>query len=207
MESRSKTADLIALAVVALIGVPVVFAIASAFADGEERRVDAPLRSFIGPQDYEALLHGDETGQHYMGNDRLAPDFSLPQADGSTWRLRDHRGKVVVMNFWTVTCQPCVEEMPSLVSLARILDERGDDVELVSVSVDEDWDTVHGVVPSDSALTVLLDADRSVVRDKFGTRLFPETWIIDRDGVIRLRIDGARDWSSGVAIDVIDTYL
>ena len=207
MESRSKTADLIALAVVALIGVPVVYVIASAFADGEERRVEAPLRDFVGPQAYESLLRGDETAQHYIGNDRLAPDFSLPQADGSQWRLRDHRGKVIVMNFWTVTCQPCVEEMPSLVSLARILDERGGDVELVTVSVDADWDTVHGVVPADSALTVLLDADRGVVHDKFGTRLFPETWIIDRDGVIRLRLDGARDWSTGLAIDVIDAYL
>jgi peroxiredoxin len=207
MESGSKTPDLIALVIVALIGVPIVYAIASAFADGEERRVDTPLRAFIGPQEYDALLRGDETGQHYLGNDRLAPDFELPQADGTSWRLRDHRGKVIVMNFWTVTCQPCVEEMPSLVSLARILEERGGDVELVTVSVDDDWDTVHGVVPADSALTVLLDADRAVVNDKFGTRLFPETWIIDRDGVIRLRLDGARDWSSGVAIDVIDTYL
>jgi hypothetical protein len=45
-----------------------------------------------------------------------------------------------------------------------------------------------------------------VSRGKFGTRLFPETWIIDPEGVIRLRIDGRRDWSHPVAIQVIESY-
>ncbi|MCZ7681473.1 MAG: TlpA family protein disulfide reductase [Sandaracinaceae bacterium] len=106
--------------------------------------------------------------------------------------MSDHRGKVVVMNFWTVTCQPCVEEMPTLVQLSRILEER-DDIELVTVSTDRDWDTVRTVVPEDAPMTVLLDPEREVVNGKFGTRLFPETWIIDPDGVIRLRVDGSRD--------------
>jgi hypothetical protein len=97
--------------------------------------------------------------------------------------------------------------MPSVIALAQTMHERGDRVEVATVSVDRDWDTVRTVVPDDAPLTVLLDADRSVVRGKFGTRLFPETWVIDPEGVIRLRIDGARDWSSPLVLDVLQSYL
>jgi len=62
------------------------------------------------------------------------------------------------------------------------------------------------VLPANPAATILFDPDKSVVRGKFGTRLFPETWVIDPAGVIRLRIDGRRDWSHPVAIEVIESY-
>ena len=205
MDDRSKSADLFALLIVAAIGIPLVWAAAAAFAEGESRRHETPLRALIGGVAYEALARGEETEQHYMGNDRLAPEFELPMADGSTWRLSDHRGKVLVLNFWSVTCQPCIEEMPSLISLANILQDR-DDIELVTINADRSWDEVRRVIPEDSPLTVLLDADREVVRGKFGTRLFPETWVIDPEGVIRLRVDGRRDWSSPIALEIFESY-
>ena len=187
------------------IGAPVLFLLASALADGEVRRHETPLRAMLGPA-YEALARGEETDEHYMGDDRLAPDFALEDAAGEEWRLSDHRGQVVVMNFWTVTCGPCIEEMPMLVDLARIVQDR-DDIELVAITIDREWADVAEVVPTDGALHILRDADRSVVGERFGTTLFPETWIIDPQGVIRLRVDGARDWSSAVALDVIESFL
>lgn len=187
------------------LGAPLLFLVASALADGEVRRREAPLRALLGAA-YEPLVRGEETEEHYFGDDRLAPDFELRQANGRTWRLSDHRGRVVVMNFWTVTCGPCVEEMPTLVSLARVLEHR-DDIELVTVTIDRDWDDVVEVVPVDGPLLVLQDADRSVVNGRYGTVLFPETWVIDPEGVIRLRIDGARDWSSAVALDALESFL
>lgn len=210
----------------------------SAFADGEVRRAETPLRALLG-ESYEDLASGRQSSQHYLqrppisgwsaslvqlfspsdersegwererkdrSDDRLAPDFALPAQDGTTWRLSEHRGKVVILNFWTVTCQPCIEEMPTLVELARSLRGR-DDVELVTISTDRDWDTVRTIVADDAGLRVLLDRDRAVVRGKFGTRLYPETWVIDPEGVIRLRVDGSRDWSSPVVLDMIDGYL
>lgn len=201
-----ERADVIAAALVLCIGGPLVFTFASAFSDGETRRHEAPLRALFGTTVYDELIHGDPVPQHYLGNDRLAPDFTLNDQDGQPWRLRDHRGHVVVMNFWTVTCGPCVEEMPSLVDFGRIAEERGD-MELVTVSVDHSWAEVRTVVPPDAPLTVLLDSDRAVTRDLFGTRLFPETWIIDPRGVIRARVDGGRDWASGIAQDAIRSFL
>ncbi len=199
-------ADVVAAALVLLVGGPLVFTFASAFVDGETRRHEAPLRALFGSAIYDQMMRGDAIPQHYLGNDRLAPDFTLTDQDGNEWNLRDHRGHVVVMNFWTVTCGPCVEEMPSLVDLGRIAEERGD-VELITVSVDHSFGEVRTVVPADAPLRVLLDSDRHVTRDLYGTRLFPETWIIDPRGVIRARVDGGRDWASGIAQDAIRSFL
>ncbi|MFK7986144.1 MAG: peroxiredoxin family protein [Sandaracinaceae bacterium] len=206
MSSRGRQADMIALGLTCAVGLPLVYMVAGAYAEGEVRRQETPVRALLGAEAYNALSNGEASAQNYMGDDRLAPDFSLEAADGTTWRLQDQRGKVVVMNFWTTTCQPCVEEMPSLVSLARMIEGR-DDIELVTVSVDRDWDTARTVVPQSSPLNVLLDSDREVVANQFGTRLFPETWIIDPDGVIRLRIDGRRNWNDAIVLDVIESYL
>jgi len=204
--STIARADVVAAALVLLIGGPLVFTFASAFRDGETRRHEAPLRALFGSSTYDQLMAGDPIPQNYLGNDRLAPDFTLRDQDGNEWRLRDHRGHVVVLNFWTVTCGPCVEEMPTLIDLSRIAAERGD-MELVTISVDHSFDDIRTVVPSDAPLRVLLDSDRSVTRDLYGTRLFPETWIIDPRGVIRARVDGGRDWASGIAQDAIRSFL
>jgi peroxiredoxin len=198
--------DVIAALVVLALGAPLAFMLASAFADGETRRREAPLRSLLGDDAYEALVRGRPTDVHYLGSDRLVPDFELQDQDGHTFRMADARGRVVVLNFWTVTCGPCIEEMPSLVELSRIVADR-DDVELVTISTDRTWDDVRTVIPEGTPLRVLLDPDRSVVRGQFGTRMYPETWIVDRSGVIRLRVDGARPWSSAIAVDAIESFL
>jgi peroxiredoxin len=199
---RELLATLVALA----FGVPLAFLLATASADSETRRREAPIRGMIGNQAFEALVRGERTPQHYYGRNRRAPDFELRDRDGRPWRLSDRRGKkTVVMNFWTITCAPCLEEMPSLHQLARAL-RRHDDVELVTISTDAGWSAVAPVLPPDFAATVLFDPDRSVVRGKFGTRLFPETWIIDKGGLVRLRVDGARDWSSPLAIHLIEVF-
>lgn len=224
--SKEHGPEIKASVLVAALGGVLVVLMVSAFADGEVRRTEMPLRALIGSEAFEALAVGDGYPQHYMqqpptpkwaawmtararmeGGERLrAPDFELRERDGSTWRMSDQRGKVVILNFWTVTCQPCIEEMPSLVELARLVDGR-DDIELVTISTDRDWDTVRTVVSDRVPMKVLLDPDRAVVREKFGTRLYPETWVVDPEGIVRLRVDGKRDWSSPLVLEMIASYL
>jgi peroxiredoxin len=136
---------------------------------------------------------------NYEGNDRRAPDFTLRDGRGRRVRLSSLHGKVVVLNFWTITCGPCVEEMPSMEELAGILAEDRD-IAILTVSVDENWNAVRRLFPKGTRLKVLFDADRAITRGKYGTHLFPETWVIDREGIIRARFDGARDWATGVAV-------
>ena len=120
-------------------------------------------------------------------------------------RCRQQRGKVIVMNFWTVTCRPCIQEMPTIELLAEMTEDWGD-VEVVAVSTDRSWAEVETIIPRTSRITSLLDVDRKVVTDQFGTKLFPETWIIDANGLVRFRFDGALDWSNPVALDLIRAY-
>lgn len=142
----------------------------------------------------------------YAGRDRIAPDFELPDMDGKPVRLSSFRGKTVFLNFWTKTCGPCIEEMPALAEMAKVVRGRGDAV-VVTVSTDDGpaavRDTLKVVLKeNDLPFPVLFDPDANIVRDRYGTRLFPETWIIDPKGVIRARFDGARDWTSSLPLDI-----
>ena len=141
----------------------------------------------------------------YAGRDRRAPDFDLPDLDGKRVKLSSFRGKVVFLNFWTETCGPCKDEMPSVAMLARIAKTRQDMV-VLTVTIDEDRQKVRDLLSvllnGDVPFPVLFDQDAQIVGGKFGTKLFPETWVIDADGIIRARFDGARDWSEPLAIEI-----
>ena len=197
--------EIIATIIVAAIAFPLLFIFAGAVVDARARASQAPFRAVLGNARFEELMDGQGGVPHYLGASLLAPDFTLPEQSGGEWKLSDQRGKVVVMNFWTVTCRPCIQEMPTIELLADIIEDWGD-VEVVAVSTDRDWVEVEAIIPPGSKITSLLDAKREVVTDAFGTKLFPETWIIDKDGVVRLRFDGAFDWSSPVALDLIRAY-
>ena len=198
--------DHIAAIVVLLLGLPMVFGFGRAIVDGEKQRREAPLRALLGDDTFDALERGETTEQSYLGKTLLAPDFTLPDKDGKPWTLSKQRGKTIVLNFWSITCQPCVEEMPSLIELDELSRRRGG-IEVVTISTDKAWSDVAALFPPHSKLKVLFDPDRKIVRDEFGSKLYPETWVIDPNGVVRLRIDGPRDWSAAIALDAIQASL
>ena len=116
--------------------------------------------------------------------------------------LRDYRGKIVVLNFWATWCPPCVEEMPSLVQLQQRFKNK--DVTVVGVSVDADGDAYHKFLKDHGIdfLTVR-DADQKS-NNLYGTFKFPETYIIDRNGVLRRKFIGAVDWSQPEIVDFLN---
>lgn len=200
-----KMKEMGAIAIALSISIPLVSGLVFALKDGSVRAQEAPLRSMIGDARYEALSEGEGGFPHYLGYERVAPDFSLSERGGERWSLEAHRGKLLIVNFWSVTCGPCLEEMPSLETLAERVERRYDDVEVVAISTDESWEAIASVVPAAGHMTYLLDPEKRVSRELFGTELFPETWIIDEDGVVRMRYDGAFDWSSPLVLDVIES--
>ena len=197
--------ELIATIIVAAIAFPVVFIFTGAVVDARARAREAPFRAIFGNARFEQLMEGQGGVPHYLGASLLAPDFTLPEQGGGEWKMSDQRGKVVVMNFWTVTCRPCIQEMPTIELLAEITEDWGN-VEIVAVSTDRSWEEAETIIPRSSRITSLLDSERKVVTEQFGTNLFPETWIIDANGVVRFRFDGAMDWSDPVALDLIRAY-
>ena len=147
----------------------------------------------------------------YAARNRLAPDFELPSINGGKVKLSSFRGKVVILNFWTKTCRPCLEEMPSIADLAKALKPHKD-VVLLTITTDESAndarDTMKSVLGGgDPPFEVLVDAESDIVRDKYGTKLFPETWFIDGQGVIRARFDGGRSWASPLTVDLALSLL
>ena len=121
----------------------------------------------------------------------LAPDFELADVAGKRWSLHALRGRPVLVSFWAAWCPPCVEEMPSLETLARRL---GDRATVLAVSVDDSWDAIRGFFPGGTPLTVLLDPSREVPA-RFGTSQFPESFLIDPKGHVRHAFINQRDWS------------
>jgi peroxiredoxin len=169
-----------------------VYSFVSVAKDSEMRRKCAPL----------CLLKPE-----YAGAEKTVPDFTLKDLKGKDVAFSSYRGKVVVLNFWTKTCGPCMEEMPDLYDLARILKGRKD-VELVTISADDSAEdaerTLRANFREDPPFTVLMDPDLKVIKGKFGTSLYPETWIIDATGTIRARFDGKRQWTSGLVTQFIE---
>jgi peroxiredoxin len=149
-----------------------------------------------------------EVHPQYAANNRLAPGFELPRLNGGYARLSDYAGKSVVMNFWTKSCKPCLEEMAALSQFSRTLQARKNAV-FLSVCTDDTAEevrqTLKTVLPDGVPFEVLLDPEAKVVADLYGTKLYPETWFIDPQGVIRARIDGARDYTQPLYVDFVDS--
>lgn len=179
----------LAQAAVVVIAAFAVFMFVLTARDGETRRACAPLCA-LQP--------------NYANRNRLAPDFELPTLQGPRRKLSDYRGQVVILNFWTKTCRPCLEEMPSLAELGRVLKQHPG-IRLVTISTDDTREdvqqTLQSLLGGPAPFDVFIDAEAEVVTGKFGTKLYPETWFIDPRGVIRARVDGARDWSAATALD------
>ena len=136
------------------------------------------------------------------GIDRPAPEFTVQDSD-RTVSLNQFRGKIVVLNFWASWCPPCVDELPSLMELQKAMQDKG--VVVLGVSVDAeaaDYQKFlkdHGV----NFLTVRDPGEQNKtntgvvapVSSKYGTYRFPETYIIDRDGVLRRKLIGPANFT------------
>jgi peroxiredoxin len=144
---------------------------------------------------------------NYAGAEKKMPDFVMKDMAGRDVTSASLLGKVVILNFWTKTCGPCLQEMPEIAELAKILRPKSD-VALLTVSTDDGptdiQDTLKSVLREEPPFPVLFDPDSRIVGGKFGTHLFPETWIIDKRGVIRARFDGAREWSSSAVVELVE---
>jgi cytochrome c biogenesis protein CcmG/thiol:disulfide interchange protein DsbE len=134
------------------------------------------------------------------GINKPAPDFTVKDSDRSV-TLSQLRGRTVILNFWATWCPPCVQEMPSLVRLQKKLQDKN--VTVLAVSVDDDAEAYHKFLTDHKIdlLTVREGGARSdigvisPVTNSYGTFKLPESYIIDRDGMIRRKFIGAVDWN------------
>jgi peroxiredoxin len=138
--------------------------------------------------------------------DEEAPNFLLKDSQGFNVTLDQFRGKVVLLNFWATWCGPCKIEMPAMERLYRSFSRK--EFEILAVSTDAQGTVVTRPFQQEVGFTfpVLHDADFRIGL-QYGARQLPMTFLIDRKGIIRNRIPGARDWSAPAGKRLVEALL
>jgi len=147
-----------------------------------------------------AMLLGCYSGSRPPRIGSAAPDFTVHDSD-RTVTLSQLKGQVVVLNFWATWCPPCIEEMPSLVQMQQRMKPKGVTVLAVSVDVDQSnyqrFLKDHGV-----NLLSVRDPDQKS-NALYGSFKFPETYVIDRNGIVRRKFIGPVDWTEPDVIEYL----
>ena len=113
---------------------------------------------------------------------RAAPDFALPDLEGRTWRLSEHRGRALLINFWATWCAPCREEIPMLMEL----EQRRPEVRVIGIALDT-ADAVRAFAKElGIGYPLLFDDARGSTMRRYGNRLgaLPFTVVAGRDGMV-----------------------
>jgi cytochrome c biogenesis protein CcmG/thiol:disulfide interchange protein DsbE len=137
-----------------------------------------------------------------------APDFrAVDLATGDSVSLREHyRGAVTLVNVWATWCVPCRVEMPAMEKLYQSLAPRG--FRIAAVSIDEGSPEDVQAFGRELGLSFDILQDRSTkVQQIYQTTGVPESFLLNREGVIVKRVIGAQDWSSPVNRALIERLL
>lgn len=135
---------------------------------------------------------------------REAINFPL-QYDGRSMHLSDFRGKVVLLNFWASWCPPCLEETPSLNRLQEQIASKGGVV--LGVSVDEDGQAYKKFLKTNHVVFPTYRDPTSKIASEYGTSMFPESYLIDRQGRLQRKIVGPQDWQTPSIMAPIEALL
>lgn len=136
-----------------------------------------------------------------------AKDFKLQDMDEQTISLSDYKGKVILLNFWATWCPPCIREMPSMERLHQQVDAEG--FKVIAINQMEDADQVFaftGQLEIDPTFEILFDTTSSVSRD-YAVRGLPTTYLIDKEGRIRYRAVGGREFDHPEVIKTIEQLM
>lgn len=128
-----------------------------------------------------------------------APLFTIANGP-QTVRLSDYRGRIVILNFWATWCAPCIEELPTLVKLAG----RNPQITVLAVSTDDDANAYANFLVAHPmpGVTVIRDGPQQS-NTLYGTFRFPESYVIDRQGMLRRKFIGPQVWTSPELADYL----
>jgi peroxiredoxin len=133
-----------------------------------------------------------ETSSALIG--RPAPDFVLNDIDGNAVKLADFKGKVLIVDFWSTWCGPCVGEIPDFVELYRTYKDKG--LVIVGISLDQGGvEVVKNFAAQYKVTYPLVMGDQKVTEAYGGISAIPTTFIIDRQGKIIDGVVGSREKS------------
>ena len=135
----------------------------------------------------------------------VAPEFTVKDLDGKDVALSSLKGSVVLVNFWATWCPPCKEEIPSMIKLNQAM--TGKAFRMLAISIEEGGkEAIDSYFKGRRDLPTYLDTEAKVSQ-LYGTTGVPETFIVDKQGIIRKKIVGGIDWNSPEVISYLDELL
>lgn len=120
-----------------------------------------------------------------------APVVKSTTIGGGTFDLARRKGSWVVLNFFNSTCVPCRQEHPFLVDFAKEQTSSDNAVELYTVVNDDSDGPVQAFFDTNGGDWPVVRDDDGAISVAFGVAKVPESWVIDPNGFVRLRIMGA----------------
>ena len=150
-----------------------------------------------------SLAHAQGEIKPWKGG--ATPVLALKDLDGRAVDLAGLGGRVVLINFWATWCEPCRDEMPSLVRLRDKLEGRP--FELVMVNYGESNATVARLMSKlGLSIPVLLDPEKKIAQE-WRVGGLPMTFLVDATGRVRFSTFGEHDWSEGEAFAAVDRLV
>lgn len=140
-----------------------------------------------------------------------AKEFTAPNYKGEPVTLSQYRGKVVLVNFWASWCKVCASEKPSLEALQN--DFSSDEFIVLALASDTEWSKVRAALPKGTPLHVLLDpppdedSNLGQIAKAWGLTAVPESFIVDKNGIVRHYLINKRDWDSDIAKTCVRSIL
>jgi peroxiredoxin len=133
------------------------------------------------------------------------PNIDTVDMQGDIWSLSKQRGQVVFVNFWATWCAPCREEMPSMQRLYTKLPK--DKFKMVALYNRDKPELVKKFVAQLGITIPILNDEQNIIGEKYGLTGLPETFIVDKKGIIREKYIGPREWDSPEIVDLLTKYI
>ncbi len=150
---------------------------------------------FLGsPGSSRAFSPPPGLGMSVFDSREMAPEIEAPDLSGRAVHLSDYRGKVVLLNFWATWCDPCRKEIPSLLALKEKLS--GSPFVVVSVVMDRRIRHIAPFVRKYSISYPVMEGRKGRVDSRYYGLGLPQTYVIDRNGLLVGRVVGGRNWAS-----------
>ena len=133
------------------------------------------------------------------------PDFSLVDRQGKTWTLSQLKGQVVFINFWATWCNPCREEMPAMQRLHEKMPK--DSFKMLAILNSDDPALADRFAEKLGITIPILDDQTNVIGPQYGITGVPETFIVNKKGILVRKFIGPADWDSTAIEQMLTGFI
>ncbi len=136
---------------------------------------------------------------------KKAPEFKAKDLSGKSVSLSSFKGKPILLNFWATWCPYCREERPYLNSLHKEYKDKG--LVIIAVSVDKSEETMRKFLKKMPSDFIILHDNDNAASGPYGVYSLPTSFTVDRNGIIKGKFLGVRNWTDSNSKKVIEELI